>query len=716
MRRIVTILVFIVVAIRQAREGVVSYPLTVFNDNFSLYRAPSNNVLTFDLGNHFWPWSSKENPERLHNGSTTGAIDDNVQVQFANPTIWFMELKDSVWNNIKLRIYNGFGSTQSWKVDFYDSTKTNVGSYTFNQAILPFMGWVTMPGSPDTISKPIKWVRFETNNPSSDVREIEISADRVAKVTTLYQTIASPTTLPDPGIWHVGGSAIEGKDTNYMKLLSGKPLYPSFRHPTGQAVYNAWDGYAFNAQPITVNRFGDIVNGHLKFTKRRGGKTMMYTTGASMATRGAALGLSYSSDYNSISQLNNYKDIVPGTDSTDPASYVNTGRFWKGLAAIWGTNTSAVLPAGYTFELDGDQSSAKGQGILDDIEVTNEEDKTWQGDLGYSSPEVQYAKLKAAYDSVRTVDPNIGVRMGATIQIDTMRWKSMFFVHYWKFGGTRENFPCTGFNFNQYTSSAYTGQPQNGSEDAVSPEQFKIKEIFTALGNFRDRFFPGRDFRWTEIGYSTTNSDYSVSAVTGIPDSVVAAMLMVRAWERGMCVPNVMGVIYNYFHTSDGSGTFGGMYMVQEKFEPPPSYAYIGSDRRPLWFMTSLRVNTLWDYKGWSTLLVDGDSTGVNVYRRDHNTDATKKAYTVYKGTYSGSTTSNYVLNVGAAVSATLYTWAQGDEDGVATSLSITGGNVTISTVNEIPAYVVVQYSSTPPGPTNTIRRPAGSRLKVFSN
>lgn len=668
---------------------------------------PSTNRIIIDTANNFWPITGKENPERLFNNETDRKMDDDDIINFASPMEFYIELKDSVWEDLSLRFYNGFGATQTWTVGFYDSTRTLRGTYSFTGTILPFFGYVTMPGTPDTISVPIRYIYFTVTNAATDVREIEVYADRVAKASTLIPAVVTPTVLTDPGIYHLGGSALGDKDTNYLKIASGKPLYPSFRSPTSIFVWNHSHLSTFSTQPVEMDLYGDMDKQVLSFFKSRGSQVMFYTNGANIKVRPD---LDSTMNYSTLTALNIYKDIPVGSDSTDPANWaLNTARTFKALSALWGNNASAVLPPTYLVFGNNSPNLTKGQNKVQVMEIGNEDDKTWYGNTGYHSPKVLWAKLKASYDSVKSIDASMEVHIGALFSADTVIWKSVFAYNFWITGST--DMPCDGLNFNQYISNAYGGQPQGGLSSAVSPEQFQVTERATAYANFRDRMYPGRQMRWTEVGFSFTESDYNVVAVTGIPDSINVAAFMIRTLERAMMVPNAVNAVYNYFHTSDGSGTFAGMYMVQELFNQP-SGSYAGSRRLPIWYAYATRVNTLWDYTGWSTTITNGDSTGVNLVRRDHNTDPNKKVYTIWRGTYNGSTSANYSVNVGSATSVTLVTFAHEDEDGVQTALTVAGNAVTVPSVTENPQYLIVNLGAASLPSTNFRKRGLRYRLK----
>jgi hypothetical protein len=700
-------------------QGVYSYRLVV-TDNGGLSDddtvlvtvtngVASSNLLTIDTRTYFWPWTGQERPELLFDGLLDKKMDEDGFTTFSAPMKFIVELKDSVYENLKLRFWNGFGQTQQWDIDFCDSNRASKGHYTFTGASLPFMGWYTMYGIPDTITTPIRYVMFNCTSAQTDVREIEIYGDRVVKASTIIPTTITPTILTDPGRLHIGGSSLGGKDTLYMQLASGLALYPAFRAPTNMFVWNHDETKPYATQDIEMDKFGDMDKSGLRFFKRKGAEVMLYVNGASLSG-GSRPDLTSSSGYNALTGLNNFKDILKGTDSTLVASWTNSARTYKALTALWGRNTTPNT-SGYNIFGTNSPDLTRGQNKVRVVEMENEPDKTWLGVTGYHSPEVLWAKYKRIYDSVKNADPTMLAYSGALLSADSAKLKAIHIINYW-YTGSKTSDPFDGICFNQYISNTYGGQPQGGTASAVSPEQFQVKERMIAYGKLRDRIFPGKGFRWTEIGYTANESDYNVVEVPGIPDSIGAASFMIRTQERAFMVPNVLERMYNYFHTSDGSGVFNGMKMVVELFDPTFGN-YIGSRRLPIWFMYATRVNALNDYKGYSTIVTDGDSTSINVVYRDHVSDVTKRVYSVWLGSYSGATQSNYVLNVGGATTATLVTFQHNNETGIQTNLPITSNTVTIPQVNEIVQYVVISTSIITP-PVNKISKPNGVRWNII--
>jgi len=642
-----------------------------------------SHLINIVPGRDLWNTTGKKNPELLFDKSVKAGnkMDQEYYMNnvFATPMVFFLSLGDSCYTNLSIDYYHT-GSVD-WTVTLYDSNRVKTGELKLNGG----SDWALVK-APDT-KAPVRFVRFMTQDPSSDVREIRLYGKPVAKCSPIVPVVKR-ILLPDPGIAFQGGSAIGGKDTNYMKLSNGLPLYGSYRAPSN--VFNwAHDLKApYDKQAFEIDKYGDFDKASLRFHKSKGTEVMLYVNGASAQV---LPGLTNTNDYNALSQSNGYKDIPPGSDSTTYAAWAkNHGRMWKALAYLWGSNKSATLPASYRVYGTSGPLLTPGQDKVKVFEIGNEDDRNWMGTAGYHSPTVMLQKLKVAWDSIKSADPRAKVYLGAILSADTVQWKALYFLNYWLYHG--EAFPADGFCFNQYISNRYGGQVHNTDADAVSPEQFQVTERIRAYSQFRDRYFPGYGLRWTEIGYAIGNSDYNVRSVPGFPDTVVQANFMVRTLERAAAVPNGLEAVYNYFHTSDGTGVFGSMKMVVERFDPA-TYVYQGSHRMPIWWWYATRMTVLHDYKGWSTMVTDGDSTGVTVTRYDHKTDVRKKVFYVCRGTYNGSVSNNYKVNIGGnAATAILVTMAIGKEEGERTNLPITAGSVTVPVVNEGPQYIIVTY------------------------
>ncbi len=641
-------------------------------------------LITISPGRDLWNTTGRKNPELLFDQSIAegNKMDQEyfMNNDYAKPMVFFLSLGDSCYDKLSIDYFHGYGAS-NWSITVYDSNRVQKGEYTITGGSNK---WDLLQGNLSTLNSPIRFIRFQSADPSSDVRELRIYGHGVAKCSPLVP-VQAVRSLPDPGIRFQGGSAIGGKDVNYMKLSNGLPLYGSFRSPSNVFHWVHDLEAPIDQQAFEIDKYGDFDKSMLSFQKKMGTPVMLYINGANIKTVNNLKG---TDDYNALTQSNNFKDIPPGSDSTAYEPWTkNHGRLWKVIAHLWANNPRSVLPASYRVYGNSQPNLTPGQDKIKVFEIGNEDDKNWMGTTGYHSPTVLLQKLKVAWDSIKSVDPTAKVYLGALLSADTVQWKALYFLNYWLYPG--QPFPADGLCFNQYISNRYGGQSHNTDADAVSPEQFQVTERVTAYRNFRDRYFPGKGLRWTEIGYATGNSDYSVKSVPGIPDTIVAANFMVRTLERAAAVPNGLEVVYNYFHTSDGSGVFGSMYMVKELFDPT-TYVYQGSHRMPIWWWYAARMNVLHDYKGWSTMVKNGDSTGVTVTRYDHATDPRLKVYYVCRGTYDGSTTTNYKLNVGKAVKATLVTMAIGKEAGTRTDLPVANGAVTIPLVTEGPQYIMV--------------------------
>lgn len=687
------------VTVTGLQPGTYVYRLTVIDDDSAQVSddvqiivkgaQDSTGQITITAANDLWNITGKKRADLLFDNIITAGnkIDQEFYInnQFATPFVFFVSTGNSCYDRMSIQYYHGFGDA-NWTVTLYDTNRVQVGNYNFSGV---YDSWATVQGKIDTIKRPIRYLRFSVTDPSVDTREIRLFGREVAKCSPVVP-VTVPVQLPDPGRTFQGNSSIGGKDTNYMKLSNGLPIAGSFRATSNVFNWAHDETAAFEAQPFEIDKFGNFEKTTLSFHKRRGTPVMLYVNGANIKVIPS---LKSTDSYTTLSQTNGYKDIPPGSDSTayDPWTK-NHARMWKALAHLYANNPASVLLPSYRIIAQPGTVVTPGQNNIKYYEIGNEDDKTWMGSAGFHSPIVMLQKLKAAWDSIKSVDVTAKVYLGALVSADTLQWKAMFFLNYWLYPG--KAFPADGFCFNQYLSNAYTGQPQGSTADAVSPEQFQVTEKITAYRNFRDKYFPGRGLRWTEIGFAVGNSDYNVYAVPGFADTMVVANFQVRNLERAAVVNNGLEAVYNYFHTSDGTGVFGTMRLVKEKFEPLTG-SYIGSIKLPLWWWYATRMTVLRDFNGWSTFITDGDSTGVTVTKYDHKTDPNKKVFYIVKGTYKGSTTSNYPVTIGStAMTATLITMANNDEDGIQTNLPIANGVVIVPVVNEGPQYILINYGT----------------------
>ncbi len=109
--------------------------------------------------------------------------------------VFYISLGDSCYDKLSIDYFHGYGAS-NWTITVYDSNRVQKGEYKITGGS---NRWDLLQGNLSTLSNPIRFIRFQSTDPSSDVRELRIYGHGVAKCLPLVpaQTIRY---LPDPGI------------------------------------------------------------------------------------------------------------------------------------------------------------------------------------------------------------------------------------------------------------------------------------------------------------------------------------------------------------------------------------------------------------------------------------------------------------------------------------------------------------------------------------
>jgi hypothetical protein len=293
-----------------------------------------------------------------------------------------------------------------------------------------------------------------------------------------------------------------------------------------------------------------------------------------------------------------------------------------------------------------------------------------------------------------------------------MYWKAVWFHHYWG-GGVAAEFPADGFNFNHYINNILGEQQGSGDTYGIAPEKWQARQEMLNLQGFFNRMFPNKGVQWTEFAYAASSeSPYDAQAIGAKTARQVQADWTLRLKAVAQTV-SFLGKMYYYAFFEDFTGPFNSMALVHDNFSPTTE-AYTYSDVFPVGYTLGQELYTEQWYKFFSTIITNGDSTGVWVTRKDHQSDANKKLYKVWRGTSNGST-SNHVLTVTGATSAKLYTQRYDTWLPDSSNLTITANQVTVP-ASEAMSWVEVTtggVSNNPPeaaaGTDQTITLPTNS-------
>jgi hypothetical protein len=204
-------------------------------------------------------------------------------------------------------------------------------------------------------------------------------------------------------------------------------------------------------------------------------------------------------------------------DAQDAMSYKAIARFAFQLAARYGKvkHDPSVLTLDTTPRWENDPINEKKSGLnlLNYIEVWNEPDKWWKGDLGAFNPEDYAALLSACYDGhegklgaghgIKTADPSMNVVMAglATLNTDYVdRMNDWFKTH-----RSDKRFAAEVLNFHHY-SNRNDINSKTGFDIGVSPEADKLGEKLAVVNVWRKKNYPNQQLWLSEYGYDTSDA------------------------------------------------------------------------------------------------------------------------------------------------------------------------------------------------------------------
>lgn len=636
--------------------------------------------------------------------ATTGYpnfTDGYVVTTYHNEGLWIR--LDSFINTPKVRVFNNNNSSIQVGFQFYygrsDTTRHSPWYYT----TLPNGIWTYVDSiNSRTWSDSVRWVKIDVPDIPTEFREIEIYGNTLGVAPSVY-----PSSLPlpeDAGRFFQGYGKVQvdtlTDDAGYIQRHQGDAGRVDTAYRDSQVPGGTW----VDGKTLVFTENGNSEELTYKPAKRNGRKQWSYFANIRKA---------FEDPVGNIQR----KDILPFSDSTSLASWVYVERFHFIVAAWFGFNTS-VNTTGYA--VSNISGSERGRGYFHITEVGNEDGQWWNGANKFHSPRVQYLKLKAGYTGAKAADPNIIVMAGAATGLLPERFRAYWFVHYWYYQGDASTFPADAFAFNEYATTAGGQHGSSPPYDGISPEAFNLRPKLDSNTHIRDQLFPGKRLYGTEFGYdgpvygvsgssldtTDNNSNYNVPDIPGQTREQTKSYWVMR-WYEHFAGAGWDGAI-QYSQRSIGGGDFGTSgfsYDIALPGNPStylPAYMqqFLGSrwttggccSTLPsdlYWYMTC-RAYRFYNYNARATTLANGDSTSVWVQRYEHTSDVDSLIYSVWKGTHSNSTTSNYVINIPNVQTATLVTPTIGDKDGNTTVLNITGSNVTVPTVNEGVQYILV--------------------------
>jgi hypothetical protein len=625
---------------------------------------------------------ARKKPENLFDGdTTTAAITDYFNgyiIERAKGMVVWVVL-DSFINYPKIEIFNGRWA-YGLPVDFqfyYDYTDTSRHSPVYSTT-LPSAEWKWVDTNATRAwsdSSRLLKLRIADGG-SSNFMEVRVYGNRLGSAPSILPKSAPEP--PDEGKFFMG----------YGKLFTDSLMDDAGYSQRAQAAMSYIDT-ARNSigKNLLFNKFNNSIELSYVPAKKSRRKIFPYFAGPREAFK-------YPPDYN-----NDSKDMPRGADSTSDEAWKPVYNTYYGLAAKLGHNKNAVLE-GYTFR---NTPRGVGLGLVDEIEIGNEDDARWAGPLRFHSPEVKLMKLRQGYRGVKDADPNMKVISGALTGIDTGYLKAMYLVQLLKFG--TKSMPLDVIAINEYATNA--GGQHGPTSDGISPEQFRLYEKLKALTIVRDRFYPGKSIYLTEFGYDVHDgSNYDVPVIKGQTREQTKACWMLRSMELSAAARISKYFQYSQRNIPGGDfGTTGFSYDTLLKVPGKQLPEYLHQIMEPhvlqnggwtslpkdlYWYMT-MRARVLENYKAWPTIIRRGDSTGIWILKYAHLTDPNSVVYSIWLGSAKNASIKNYLLKTRPFSEASIVRAAIGKKSGNIITGEKSGDTVRIPLVDESVTYVVVK-------------------------
>lgn len=643
---------------------------------------PSSNISQIDIRTHqvIDITQARKRPENLFDGdTTTPALPDYFNgfiLKETNGQVAWVVL-DNFITTPRVQVFNGQYASGS-QVDFqfyYDWTDTSRHSPVYSTT-LPSKQWRGV----DTSNSKL----YADSSRLIRIRIADGAANNFTEVKVYAQTLGpAASILPSPA----PGPPDEGK---YF-MGYGKVFNDTLMDDAGYEIRLQNDmGYIDTSKKATgknlvLTKYGNSIELTYKPAVRNGRKIFPYFAGPRD-------GFKYPPSFN-----NDSKDIPAGADSAAMSSWMTTYDTYYAVAAKLGRNKNASL-TGYSIL---SAAAGSGFGLIEEIEVGNEDDARWAGPLRFHNPHIKLFKLKQAYAGVKAADPSIKVISGALTAIDSSYMKAMYFVNLLRFKTKAVPFDIQAIN--EYATDA--GGQHSGTSSGITPEQFRLYEKWKAFLSFRDRYYPGMPVYHAEFGYDVhEGSNYDVPAVAGQTKEQTKAYWYMRGMEADALAR--VSKIFQYTQRNIPGGDFsttGFSYdtLLTSSGKNLPEYLHPFLNKQVLenggwtslprdlyWFMTC-RTLVLENYRAWPELIMHGDSTGVWIAKYSHFSNSNQVVYSIWLGSNKNLLFTNYPVIIPGAITATIVTPEVGTKQGKHTSLNVSNGTFR-TTVMEFPQYILV--------------------------
>ncbi len=414
----------------------------------------------------------------------------------------------------------------------------------------------------------------------------------------------------------------------------------------------------------------------------------------------------------------------------DPNMYVEFADIMYQFTGRYGSNANAR-----NMKVAANNTARAGLGTVSYLENWNEPDKWWhkssieniealdpwvEEQLGYFSPFEYAAMSSASYDGngktngvenvVRTrypnghpsnaapvgmqaADPNMKMVMAGLSELNTDYVRALMF--WFEHHRPDIDFPFDVINFHDYSNDGRFGAPLG--QNALSPEDYGLKEKLEAVVEFRDRYLPEIELWMSEFGYdSHPRSIQSADCTLYCNDCdspeckekfrEIQGQWIVRSFLEIAAAGVDRAMVFNM---RDGSPeASAGLYQTSGM----TTYRGDRFKNKNSWYYVSTMKQTLEGTK-FDPSYVHPDPN-VRMYRFvDDCGGSEKTVYAIWSPTSRAGTNTpireRYEVELGVD-DATIVNLIDGDMDGVRSVLRRSGNGKMFVDVSELPKFIVI--------------------------
>lgn len=643
---------------------------------------PGLERITISPGQVYDLTQARKHPENLFDGDTTSpAFTDFLNgfiIKESNGQVAWVVL-DSFVNHPVVAIFNAqyaSGGLVGFQF-FYDWTDTTRHSPVY-ATTLPYNSWKLVEDDKSRqYNDSVRLMKLRiADGGSNNFMEVRLFANKLGPAPSILP--APQPEPPDEGKYFMG----------YGKLFTDTLMDDAGYSQRAQSDMDYIDTARdfSDGRFMVLNKYSNSIVQSYAPLKKSQRKVYPYFAGPRKAFK-------YPPHFN-----NESKDMPRGADSTSLGAWKPVYNTYYGLAAKLGHNRKASLK-GYRF---GNTEPGEGLGLIEEIEIGNEDDARWGGSLRFHNPLVKLLKLKQGYAGVKAADPDMKVISGALTGIDTSYLKAMYLANLLRF--KRKDTPFDIIAVNEYATTA--GGQNGGTSRGISPEQFRLYEKLQAAAALRNRYFPGKPLYLTEFGYDVhPGSHYEVTAVEGQTPEHTKATWLMRSMELAAAAR--WSKYYQYTQRNIPGGDFsttGFSYdtLLKTPGRQLPDYLHPFMNENVLqnggwtslpkelyWHMV-LRANVLKEYNAWPEIIRNGDSTGIWILRYTHQKRPNSYTYTIWLGSHENAVIKNYRLRVPGGNQAQISRAVIGKKHGENIRTTIRGNTITIPQVDETVTYISI--------------------------